>query len=88
MRDARMAYDEMAQGLRLPPNMQFKLQGLLDASRRWDEAGLRRAFAALERADRRVKRGAPAATALVAALAEACRGGGGRPAATSPRRGR
>ena len=41
-----------------PPNMQFKLDALLDASRRWSEADLRRALAALGRADRRMKRGA------------------------------
>jgi DNA polymerase-3 subunit delta len=69
----------------LPPNMQFKLDALLDASRRWSEPDLRLALAALGRADRRLKRGADAATTLVAAVAEAC-GGAGR--ATSPRRER
>jgi DNA polymerase III delta subunit len=54
------------------------------AANRWTDAELREAMAALDRADRRVKRGSDAATALVAALAEACRGGAG---ATS-RRGR
>lgn len=86
MREARVPYEQMAQALRLPPNMQFKLQALLDDSRRWSEPDFRRALAALDRADRRMKLGADAATTLVAALAEACRGGEG--AATSPRRGR
>ena len=66
--------------------MQFKLDSLLDSARRWSDADLRRALAALERADRRLKNGADAATTLVAALVESCGGGGG--AATSPRRGR
>jgi DNA polymerase-3 subunit delta len=69
----------------LPPNMQFKLDALLDASRRWSEPDLRRALAAVGRADRRLKRGADAATTLVATAAECGRGGA---AATSPRRGR
>jgi DNA polymerase-3 subunit delta len=68
----------------LPPNMQFKLDRLLAASRQWDEAGLRRAFVALEAADRRIKSGADPGTTLVRALVESCRGG----TSTSPRRGR
>ncbi len=82
---ARVSRQEIAARL-LPPNMQFKVDSLLDAAKRWSEADLRRALVALERADRRVKRGADAATMLVAALAEACRGDG--PGATSTRRGR
>jgi DNA polymerase-3 subunit delta len=70
----------------LPPNMQWKLDALLDSARRWQDADLRRALAALDRADRRLKKGADAATTLVAAVAEACGAGGG--AVTSPRRGR
>ena len=84
MREARAPRDEIGAKL-LPPNMQFKLDALLDASRRWSEADLRRALSALGRADRRMKRGGDAATTLVAAVAESC-GGEGRP--TSPRRGR
>jgi DNA polymerase-3 subunit delta len=84
MREARAPRDEIGAKL-LPPNMQFKLDGLLDASRRWSEADLRRALSALGRADRRMKRGGEAATTLVAAVAESC-GGERRP--TSPRRGR
>ena len=84
MREARAPRDAIGAKL-LPPNMQFKLDALLDASRRWSEADLRRALSALGRADRRMKRGGDAATTLVAAVAESC-GGEGRP--TSPRRGR
>ena len=82
---AHVPRPQIAQAL-LPPNMQWKLDSLLDAARRWEDADLRRALVALDRADRRMKRGANAATTLVAALAEAC--GDGRSAATSPRRGR
>jgi DNA polymerase-3 subunit delta len=77
--------EEMAAALRLPPNMAFKVRDILDAARRWSEADLRRAMRVLGRTDRRMKRGADAATALVAAVAESCGGGG---AATSPRRAR
>ena len=84
MREARASRDEIGAKL-LPPNMQFKLDALLDASRRWSEADLRRGLSALGRADRRMKRGGDAATTLVAAVAESC-GGERRP--TSPRRGR
>jgi DNA polymerase-3 subunit delta len=68
----------------LPPNMQFKLDALLDASRRWSEPDLGRAIEVLGRADRRMKRGADAAVTLVAAVVAACGSGA---AATSPRRG-
>ena len=84
MREARAPRDEIGAKL-LPPNMQFKLDALLDASRRWSETDLRRALSTLGRADRRMKRGADAATTLVAAVAESC-AGERRP--TSPRRGR
>jgi len=82
MREGRVPRDEIGAKL-LPPNMQFKLDALLEASRHWSEADLRRGLAALGRADRRMKRGGDAATTLVAAVAESCGGG-----ATSPRRGR
>jgi DNA polymerase-3 subunit delta len=84
MREARAPRAEIGAKL-LPPNMQFKLDALLEASRRWSEADLRRALAALGRADRRMKRGGDPATTVVAAVAESCRGEG-RP--TSPRRER
>jgi len=80
MREARVARAEIGAKL-LPANMLFKLDALLEASHRWSEADLRRAIAALGRADRRMKRGADAAATLVAAVAESCRGEG---RATSP----
>jgi len=82
MREARVPRDEIGARL-LPANMQFKLEALLDASQRWSEPDLRRGLVALGRADRRVKRGADAATTLVAAVAASCGG-----EATWPRRGR
>lgn len=82
MREARVPRDEIGAKL-LPPNMQFKLDALLEASRQWSEPELRRALEALGRADRRMKRGGDAATTLVAAVAESCGG-----ETTSPRRGR
>jgi DNA polymerase-3 subunit delta len=83
LRERRAPRQEIAARL-LPPHMQFKLDALLAAAGRWSDVELRAAMAALDRADRRMKKGSDAATALVAALAEACRGGTG---ATS-RRGR
>ena len=88
MREARAPRDEIGAKL-LPPNMQFKLDALLEASRRWSEPDLRRGLAALGEADRRLKTGADGQTALVAAVAESCGAGvawGRR--ATWPRRGR
>jgi len=86
MREGRVARDEIG-GRLLPPNMQFKLDALLEASRRWSEEDLRKAFAALGRADRRLKRSVDAETALVAAVVEAC-GTGEAARPSSPRRGR
>jgi DNA polymerase-3 subunit delta len=83
MREARLPRDEIGSRL-LPPNMQFKLDALLEASRRWGETDLRRAFEALGRADRRLKRGVDAEIALAAAVAEAC--GAGEAARPSPLR--
>jgi DNA polymerase III delta subunit len=65
----------------LPANMLWKIDSLLDASRRWSDADLRRALGALDQADRRMKRGADAATALLSALVVAC----GGTAASAPR---
>lgn len=84
MRAARAPREAIGARL-LPPNMQFKLDALVEASRRWSEADLRRALQALGRADRRMKRGGDSATTLVAAVAVSC-GGERRP--TSPRRER
>jgi DNA polymerase-3 subunit delta len=66
----------------LPPNMQFKVDALYDASRRWSEPDLVRAVAELTRIDREIKQGADAAVALAGAVVAAC----GSRAATSPRR--
>jgi DNA polymerase-3 subunit delta len=82
MREARVPRDDIGARI-LPPSMQFKLDALLEASRRWSEAHLRRALAALGRADRRMKRGGDPATMLVAAVVESCGGG-----TTCPRPGR
>jgi hypothetical protein len=94
MTEARVPRDEIGRKL-LPANMQFKLRSLIDASRQWSDAELQGAFAALGRADRRIKRGADAETALAAAIVEACGGGerpgpdgGGDRPRPSPRRGR
>jgi DNA polymerase-3 subunit delta len=88
LREARVSRDQIGARL-LPPNVQFKLDALLEASRRWTEPDLRRGLAALGEADRRLKTGADGHTALVAAVAESCGGGvawGER--ATWPRPGR
>jgi DNA polymerase-3 subunit delta len=91
LREAGVRTDEIGRRL-LPGNMQFKARALVEASRRWVDEDLRRAFAALGRADRQIKRGTDAETALAAAVVEAC-GGGGEPgraegARPSPPRGR
>jgi DNA polymerase III delta subunit len=65
----------------LPANMQFKLDALLDASRRWSERDLALALDVMGRTDRGMKRGADAAVALTSAIVASCGG-----AATSPRR--
>jgi DNA polymerase III subunit delta len=74
MRESRVPRDEIGARL-LPANMQFKLDAMLEASRRWTEPDLRRGLSALGEADRRLKTGADGHTALVAAVAESCGGG-------------
>jgi DNA polymerase-3 subunit delta len=73
LREARVSQGEMAERLKLPGNMTFKLPSLVDASRNWSEADLGRAIQAVARADRRIKTGTDARIALLAAIAEACR---------------
>ena len=73
MVEARIPGHEIGKRL-LPANMQFKTRALVEASRRWSDTDLRRAFVALGRADRMIKRGADAETALTAAVVEACGG--------------
>jgi DNA polymerase-3 subunit delta len=87
--EARTPPKEIAQKLRLPPNMDFKARLLLEASRRWSDPDLRRGVMALGEADRRLKTGSDGHTALVAAVAESCGGGVARDRdrrATWPRR--
>ncbi len=71
----------------LPPNMQFKLESLLTAARRWSESDIARAIERLLETDRAIKLGADTAVALTSAVVAACGGRGGAPGpATSPRR--
>jgi DNA polymerase III subunit delta len=87
LREARLPRADIGARL-LPPNMQFKLDALLEASRRWSEPDVRRGLAALGEADRRLKTGGDGQTALVAAVAESCgRGVAWARRATWPRRG-
>jgi DNA polymerase III subunit delta len=73
LRGGRAAREELVSRLGVLP---FKVGDVLEASRRWSEADLRQAFVALDRADRRMKSGSEARTALAAAVAEACAGEG------------
>jgi DNA polymerase-3 subunit delta len=82
LRGMRVGRDEAASRLGLPPNMAFKAQILLDAARAWTEDDLRRALAALARADRELKSGGPPRVVLGAAVAEGC---GKRPGAKPAR---
>jgi DNA polymerase-3 subunit delta len=82
LRGGRAAREELVSRLGVLP---FKVSDVLEASRRWSEADLRQAFAALDRADRRIKSGSEPRTALAAAVAEACAGGAVRPAMPSGR---
>ena len=71
----------------LPPNMQFKLESLLTAARRWSEADIARATSRLEETDRAIKLGGDTAVALTSAVVAAGGGRGSAPGpATSPRR--
>ena len=80
LREAGVPRPQIAARL-LPPNMQFKVDALLDASRRWSERDLARALDVMARTDRGMKRGADAAVALTSAVVASCSG-----AATSLRR--
>ena len=88
MRAARLPPDAIAARL-LPPQMKFKIDSLLAAARTWPEEDLRKAIAALDRADKRIKNSADARAALQVAVAEACGGGnddpGTRPGARTSR---
>jgi len=80
MREARVPRAQIGARL-LPANMQFKLDALLDASRRWSERELAQAIEVMARTDRGIKQGADSAVALTSAVVVCC----GR-AAISPRR--
>jgi DNA polymerase III subunit delta len=83
LRDARLPREALASRLGVPP---FKVQELMEATRGWTDVELERAVAALNEADRRVKTGADARAALVAAVVEATgKGSGATPAARPPR---
>lgn len=83
LRDARLPREALASRLGVPP---FKVQELMEATREWSDAELQRAVAALCEADRRVKTGADARAALVAAVVEATgKGSGATSAVRRPR---
>lgn len=79
----RAPRDKMITELRLG-NRAFKLDSMLGAAARWEEASFQAATAALERADRAIKTSGEARIALAAAVAEACPS----EARPSPARGR
>ena len=81
LRGSRSAREELVSRLGVMP---FKVGDVLEASRRWSEEDLRRAFAALDVADRRMKSGGEPGTALAAAVAEACGTGTEKPRPASP----
>ena len=83
LRGGRGAREELVSRLGVLP---FKVGDVLEASRRWSEDDLRRAFAALDVADRRMKSGGDPGTALAAAVAEACGTEKPRPASPPPGR--
>jgi DNA polymerase-3 subunit delta len=83
LRGSRSAREELVSRLGVLP---FKVGDVLEASRRWSEDDLRRAFAALDVADRRMKSGGEPGTALAAAVAEACGTEKVRPASPPPGR--
>jgi DNA polymerase-3 subunit delta len=70
LQEARAPRDMVASRLGVMP---FKVGDLLQAARAWSEDDLRRATAALDLADRRVKTGSDPGMALTAAVVEATR---------------
>jgi DNA polymerase-3 subunit delta len=72
LREARVPWDAMAERLGLPPNMAFKVQSIVGASKKWSGPALRRATAVLGEWDRRLKRGANPRVALTAAIVGSC----------------
>jgi DNA polymerase-3 subunit delta len=78
LRDQRVSRDELATRLGIFP---FKVGDVLQAADRWSDAELARAVRALDRADWKMKGGADARVALVAAVAGTGRPGAARSAA-------
>lgn len=70
---SRSSRQDLAARLRIPP---FKVDDVVQASRRWPDADLRRAVQAFGRADRLMKLGRDARVVLCAAIVEACGGAG------------
>lgn len=66
---SRASRDELVSRLGVPP---FKVGDVMEAARKWSEDDLKRAIAALSRADRQMKTGSDPHVALAAAIAEAC----------------
>lgn len=81
LRDAHVPREALASRLGVPP---FKVTELMEAARGWSDGELEAAVAALSEADRRVKTGADARAALVAAVVEATRKGSSAPATRAP----
>ena len=84
LRKAKASREEMLARL-LPPNLAFKLSGLLDASKAWSEGDLRTAFVALGQADRRLKSSVNPRVALSTAVVAALGGVGPRTTAAPAR---
>lgn len=78
---ARASRDELLTRLGLRGKLEFKLAAISDSARRWSEPEFEAATAALARADRGIKTGAEARTALAAAVVLASLRG---PATASP----
>ena len=68
----RASREEMARALGLPDKLAFKLNGLIDAARRWTDAELGLALRGLNAQDRAIKTGAETRAALTAAIFNAC----------------
>jgi DNA polymerase-3 subunit delta len=73
MTDEKRPRTEIAERLRLPANMAFKVPAFLEAARRWTDKELGLALQALGAADRAVKSGGDGKTVLAAAIAAARR---------------
>jgi DNA polymerase-3 subunit delta len=81
LQEARAPREAVASRLGVMP---FKVGDLLQAARAWSEEDLRKATAALDLADRRVKTGSDPGMALTAAVVEACGGARKTPPGARP----